>query len=107
MMTRRSSATRYLQLPVRRPTLHTLIKAGNAMKRFSLLISLLAAMVAATPAGALDIKAREYVLMDFQTGAILDQKDADKRMPPSSMSKLMTAYMVFDALKTGRLSLDD
>lgn len=58
-------------------------------------------------AASIDINAREYILVDFQTGAILGSKDPDKPMPPSSMSKLMTAYMAFDALKSGRISLDD
>lgn len=59
------------------------------------------------PAGALDIRAREYILVDFHTGTVLDAKNPDRRMPPSSMSKLMTAYMVFAALKSGKLSLED
>jgi len=65
------------------------------------------APLAVQPASAIDIRAREYVLVDFQTGTVLDAKNADTRMPPSSMSKLMTAYMVFSALKAGKLSLDD
>ncbi len=56
---------------------------------------------------AIDIKARQYILMDFQTGTVLEARDADKPMPPSSMSKLMTAYVVFEALKNGKLSLDE
>ena len=78
------------------------------MKRLlkSLLISCLAAAVV-LPAYALDIKARQYILMDFQTETVMEGKDADERMPPSSMSKLMTAYVVFLALKSGKLSLDD
>lgn len=72
-------------------------------------ILLCAAFLAAAvrPAAAIDIKAREYILLDFQTGTLLDAKDADRRMPPSSMSKLMTAYMTFMALKSGKLKLDD
>jgi D-alanyl-D-alanine carboxypeptidase (penicillin-binding protein 5/6) len=58
-------------------------------------------------AQTMDIAAREYILVDFQTGAVLDAKRADERMPPSSMSKLMTAYMVFDAVKSGRIALSD
>jgi len=65
------------------------------------------AAVFALPAAALDIKARQYILMDFQTGTVLEAKNADDRMTPSSMAKLMTSYVVFDALKTGKLSLDD
>ncbi|MGE3334055.1 MAG: D-alanyl-D-alanine carboxypeptidase family protein [Rhodospirillaceae bacterium] len=79
------------------------------MKRFLLATVFgFAAVTAGTAfAASIDINAREYVLIDFQTGAILGAKDADKPMPPSSMSKLMTAYMVFDALKAGRIRLDD
>jgi D-alanyl-D-alanine carboxypeptidase (penicillin-binding protein 5/6) len=62
---------------------------------------------AAAPAPGLDIKARQYILLDFQTGAVLDAKNADDRMPPSSMSKLMTTYVVYSALKSGKLSLND
>jgi len=59
------------------------------------------------PGWALDIAAREVVLFDFQTWTVLEEKDADKSMPPSSMSKLMTAYMLFDAIHSGAISLDD
>ncbi len=79
------------------------------MKRFLLATVFGFAALAAGSAFAasIDINAREYVLIDFQTGAVLGAKDADKPMPPSSMSKLMTAYMAFQALKSGRISLDD
>ena len=43
----------------------------------------------------------------MNTGAILLEKNADEQMPPSSMSKIMTVYLVFERLKDGRLSLDD
>ncbi len=74
---------------------------------FTLLLCTTLLGLAGRPAGAIDIKARSYILMDFQTGTVLDAKDADRRMPPSSMSKLMTAYLTFEALKSGKLSLDD
>jgi D-alanyl-D-alanine carboxypeptidase (penicillin-binding protein 5/6) len=45
-------------------------------------------------------------VVDFDTDAVLLEKNADERMPPSSMSKLMTMYMVFDMLKQGRLKPD-
>ena len=44
--------------------------------------------------------------MDAETETILFQKAADERMPPASMAKLMTVAVVFDAIKTGKLSLD-
>lgn len=46
-------------------------------------------------------------MMDFNTGTVLLAKNADEPIGPSSMSKLMTAYMVFDALKHGIIKLDD
>ena len=47
----------------------------------------------ASPAQAIETKAREAILMDAVTGAVLMEKDADVSMPPASMSKIMTAYM--------------
>lgn len=60
-----------------------------------------------TPARAIETTAREALLMDFETGTVMLSKNANDPMPPSSMSKLMTTYMVFEQLKAGRLSLDD
>ena len=59
------------------------------------------------PAQALETRAREAILLDTTTGAVLFEKDADIPAPPASMSKIMTAYMVFESLKEGRLSLED
>jgi D-alanyl-D-alanine carboxypeptidase (penicillin-binding protein 5/6) len=61
----------------------------------------------AEPVTPIDIKAREYILVDFQTGTVLDAKNADEHMPPSSMSKLMTTYLTLQALKSGKLSMTD
>jgi D-alanyl-D-alanine carboxypeptidase (penicillin-binding protein 5/6) len=61
---------------------------------------------AATPLGPLDTAARQAFVIDYDTDAVLLEKNADERMPPSSMSKLMTMYMVFDMLKQGRFKLD-
>lgn len=56
---------------------------------------------------AIESKAKNLILMDFDTGQYLYTKDADKMIPPASMSKLMTVYMIFNKLKDGSLSLDD
>ena len=58
-----------------------------------------------TPLGPLDTAARWAVILDFNTGATLLDKDADAPMPPSSMTKLMTMYIVYSLLKSGRLQL--
>lgn len=50
--------------------------------------------------------AREAILIDVGTGTVLYEKNADQRTSTASMSKTITAYMVFEALKQGRLQLD-
>ncbi len=61
---------------------------------------------ATTPIGSLDTSAKWAFIMDFNSGATLLDKDADATMPPSSMTKLMTMYIVYGLLKTGRLTLN-
>lgn len=61
----------------------------------------------ALPAMALETKARAALVLDFRTGTVLLEKNADKSLPPASMSKLMTLNMVFEALEDGRLALDE
>ena len=46
-------------------------------------------------------------MKDRSSGAILVQRDADRRMPPASMAKMMTVYVAFDLIKKGQLKLDD
>lgn len=61
---------------------------------------------ASTPLGPLDTPAKWALIMDFNTGATLLNKEGDTPMPPSSMTKLMTMYIVYGMLKSGRLSLN-
>jgi D-alanyl-D-alanine carboxypeptidase (penicillin-binding protein 5/6) len=51
--------------------------------------------------------AEEAILMDYDTGQVLFKKNAHRKMPTASMSKLMTLYMVFWALEADRISMDD
>lgn len=60
---------------------------------------------ATTPLGPLDTAAKFAVIIDHVTGAVLLEKDADASMIPSSMTKLMTAYLVYELLRAGRLTL--
>ncbi len=50
--------------------------------------------------------AKQAIIVDYETGTVLYEKNADMRMPTSSMSKVVTMYLVFEALKKGSLSLD-
>jgi len=61
---------------------------------------------ATTPLGPMDTSAQWAFITDFNTGAELLNKAADDEMPPSSMTKLMTAYIVYSKLKAGTLRLD-
>ncbi|HEB55180.1 MAG TPA: D-alanyl-D-alanine carboxypeptidase [Gammaproteobacteria bacterium] len=54
-----------------------------------------------------DIPARAYMLIDQQSGYILASKNMDKRIEPASLTKLMTAYVVFYEIQSGSISLDD
>jgi D-alanyl-D-alanine carboxypeptidase (penicillin-binding protein 5/6) len=64
-------------------------------------------IVAALPARAdvFESKAEHAILVDADTGSVLFAKDAEVRMPPASMAKLMTMSVIFAALKSGKLSL--
>ena len=54
-----------------------------------------------------DIAARGYLLIDITAGnQVLAAKDMDAPMEPASLTKLMTAYIVFDALKSHKITLD-
>ena len=59
-----------------------------------------------TEVGAPTIAGRAYLLVDVQTGAILAQQNADDRVEPASLTKLMTAYLVFEALRDKTLKLE-
>lgn len=52
-------------------------------------------------------KATSAILMDYDTGTVVFEKKGDELMPPASMSKLMTAYVLFDKIKKGQVSEED
>ena len=56
---------------------------------------------------AIDTKAEQAIVIDFDTNETLYQKNADQRMPPASMTKIMTVYAAFDRLEKTDLSIDD
>ena len=61
----------------------------------------------AMPAIAFDTQAKAAFVMDITTGTVLMNKNADTPLPPASMSKLMTLYVAFEAIRDGRLSLEE
>src|SRR5215510_402786 len=68
---------------------------------------LCAPFVPAATAEPVSTNAQHVYIVDFQTGAVLYDKMGEERLHPASMSKLMTAYMLFDALKRGDVKLTD
>lgn len=53
------------------------------------------------------INASSYILMDVDSGKIIAEKNADTRLPPASLTKMMTLYIIASALKQGRIDLED
>lgn len=66
-----------------------------------------AACLIGAPSQAFETRARAAVIYDQSTSTVLMEKDADRLLPPASMSKLMTLYMAFDFIKSGQLRLDE
>lgn len=65
--------------------------------------------IAATPSSTPvpDIAAKSWVLMDHDSGRLLVEKNPDTPVPPASLTKLMTAYVLFGKIKNGKLRPDD
>jgi D-alanyl-D-alanine carboxypeptidase (penicillin-binding protein 5/6) len=54
-----------------------------------------------------EVGAKAYALIDFNSGRVLAEKDADQRLEPASLTKIMTAYVVFRELSKGNMKLED
>src|SRR5215470_18508457 len=84
------------------------------MKPHPLSLPLLAAFAALLAAPLLQARAEDLqttaqtlYIVDYQTGAVLADKNSTARIEPASLTKMMTAYLVFEALKAGKLKLTD
>jgi len=77
----------------------------NSLAR--LLAHLMLLLLLAAPAQAFETRARAAFVIDMTTGTVLLEKNADTPLPPASMSKLMTLYVAFEAVRDGRLALDE
>ena len=76
-------------------------------RRLSSLAIVLSAALLLAPAHAFETQARGAIVIDLSTGTILLNKNADEPQPPASMSKLMTLYVTFEAIRDGRLTLEE
>lgn len=53
------------------------------------------------------VAAKSYILQDFASGKIIAEQNSQQRLPPASITKLMTAYVVFNELAAGNINLSD
>jgi D-alanyl-D-alanine carboxypeptidase (penicillin-binding protein 5/6) len=83
--------------PDRSAALRALLGAG----------ALVLGLAAALPAlAAFETRATSAIVIDFNTGTVLLDKNSDEPLPPASMSKLMTLNMLFEALQDGRVTME-
>ncbi|PIE15344.1 MAG: D-alanyl-D-alanine carboxypeptidase [Rhodobacterales bacterium] len=71
------------------------------------LAALVAVLCISLPAVGFETRAKAAYVLDYTTGTVLLAKNADESLPPASMSKLMTLYVAFEAIRDGRLSLTE
>lgn len=57
--------------------------------------------------GTLEISAETGIIMEASTGTVLYEKEADKELPPASVTKVMTLLLIFDAVEAGQISMED
>ena len=85
--------------------MHSANWMGRLACRLVAALAFLVGIASASP--AFETAARTAILIDYATGEVLFEKDADQSVPPASLSKLMTVAVIFNELKAGRLKLDD
>ncbi|MDK4735598.1 D-alanyl-D-alanine carboxypeptidase family protein [Rhizobium sp. CNPSo 3490] len=73
-----------------------------AMRPFRFMVAATAAFVASVSF----VQANPHILVDVQTGRVLEHEEAFRKWYPASLTKLMTVYTVFDAIRAGQISLD-
>ena len=61
----------------------------------------------ADASSGLNVSAPSAILMEASTGQVIFEKAADEQRPPASVTKVMTLLLIFDALKDGKIKLDD
>lgn len=69
-------------------------------------LMVMAGLAQAQPLQPPEVAARNYLLLDLNADQVLAERDADARVDPASLTKLMTAYVVFEAIKDKKLTLE-
>ncbi len=84
----------------------SMIQRFNSYIFLTLLLTLSSSVMAIIPA-APELNAKSYILMDFHSGKVLVENNADIPLPPASLTKLMTSYVVSSEIAEGNLKLTD
>lgn len=81
------------------------------IRRFSIIVSISLSLLLLVPVGAQqtppELPVRGYILQDFYSGQVLAERNANQRMEPASITKLMSAYIVYKQLGDGKIGLAD
>ena len=79
------------------------------MKRLGILLALCLVLLCITPVSAanLEVAAKSALLMDMATGTILYEQNAHEKLPPASVTKVMTMLLIMEAIDSGKISWDD
>lgn len=77
------------------------------MKKIAVLASSLILIATSNSALAFETSAKQAIIVDYDTQQVLFEKNANEKMPTSSMSKVITAYAVMKEIKEGNITLDD
>jgi len=86
---------------------------SNSRNYFVFLIALLLSTSVVNAANSIlipaapRVAAKSFILLDFNSGKVIAEKNADQRLAPASLTKIMTVYVVFRELKSGHLTLDE
>ena len=82
-------------------------RVGGRRSRWPAALAALGFVMTATAASPVKLNAEAWLLQDFHTGRILAEHEADRRMEPASLVKLMTSYVAFSRIAEGDVALDE
>ena len=88
-------------------TSHPLRLPLAAVFALALVLATIAVPLLQARAEDIETTAQTLYIVDYQTGAVLADKNSTGRIEPASLTKMMTAYLIFEALKSGKLKLTD
>jgi len=85
-----------------------ILKLSQRITLFILMLVFSTAQAVMTPVPAPPkLPAKSFLLIDFNSGRVLAEKNIDKKIEPASITKMMTAYVIYKEIESGRLSMDE